>query len=50
MNLTIYFLRHGETDASRTGGFCGTLDPDLLDRLPKLLPHGLLLFGAVECT
>ena len=29
MNLTIYFLRHGETTASRTGGYCGTLDPDL---------------------
>jgi broad specificity phosphatase PhoE len=29
MNLTIYFLRHGETDSSRIGGYCGTLDPDL---------------------
>jgi broad specificity phosphatase PhoE len=29
MNLTIYFLRHGETIASQTGGYCGTLDPDL---------------------
>ncbi len=29
MSLTIYFLRHGETTASRTGGYCGTLDPDL---------------------
>jgi broad specificity phosphatase PhoE len=29
MNLTIYFLRHGETTSSRTGGYCGTLDPDL---------------------
>ncbi len=29
MNLTIYFLRHGETTASQTGGYCGTLDPDL---------------------
>ncbi len=29
MSLTIYFLRHGETNASRTGGYCGTLDPDL---------------------
>jgi probable phosphoglycerate mutase len=29
MNLTIYFLRHGETTASRAGGYCGTLDPDL---------------------
>lgn len=29
MNLIIYFLRHGETTASQTGGYCGTLDPDL---------------------
>ena len=29
MNLMIYFLRHGETAASQTGGYSGTLDPDL---------------------
>jgi broad specificity phosphatase PhoE len=29
MSLTFYFLRHGETTASRAGGYCGTLDPDL---------------------
>lgn len=29
MSLVIYFLRHGETAASRTGGFCGSLDPEL---------------------
>jgi len=29
MSLAIYFLRHGETTASQTGGYCGTLDPDL---------------------
>ena len=29
MALTLYFLRHGETTHSRTGGFCGALDPDL---------------------
>lgn len=29
MSLTIYFLRHGETTASRTGGYCGELDPEL---------------------
>ena len=29
MSLTIYFLRHGETTASQTGGYCGTLDPEL---------------------
>jgi broad specificity phosphatase PhoE len=29
MSLTIYFLRHGETTASKTGSYCGTLDLDL---------------------
>jgi broad specificity phosphatase PhoE len=29
MGLTLYFLRHGETQASQIGGYCGTLDPDL---------------------
>ena len=29
MNLIIYFLRHGETTASQTDSYCGTLDPDL---------------------
>ena len=29
MGLILYFLRHGETQASRTGGYCGALDPDL---------------------
>ena len=29
MTLMLYFLRHGETRASRTGGFCGALDPEL---------------------
>jgi broad specificity phosphatase PhoE len=29
MALTLYLLRHGETEASRTGGYCGRLDIDL---------------------
>lgn len=29
MALTFYFLRHGETAASRTGGYCGSTDIDL---------------------
>jgi probable phosphoglycerate mutase len=29
MGLTLYFLRHGETQASLTGGYCGLLDVDL---------------------
>ncbi len=29
MSLNLYFLRHGETTASRSGSFCGRLDIDL---------------------
>ncbi|MGA8180194.1 MAG: histidine phosphatase family protein [Desulfobacterales bacterium] len=29
MALRLYFLRHGETQASQTGGFCGIMDVDL---------------------
>jgi probable phosphoglycerate mutase len=31
MSLQLYFLRHGETVYSKTGGFCGNLDPELTD-------------------
>ncbi|WP_017325827.1 histidine phosphatase family protein [Synechococcus sp. PCC 7336] len=29
MSLSLYFLRHGETTHSQTGGYCGALDPGL---------------------
>lgn len=29
MSLNLYLIRHGETTFSRSGGFCGNLDPDL---------------------
>jgi probable phosphoglycerate mutase len=29
MSLKLYFLKHGETIYSQTGGYCGNLDPDL---------------------
>jgi probable phosphoglycerate mutase len=31
MSLTLYLLRHGETIYSKTGGFCGELDPELTE-------------------
>ena len=31
MSLTLYFLRHGETEYSKSGGFCGELDPELTE-------------------
>ena len=36
MTLNIYFLRHGETVASKTGGFCGTSDVELT-------PEGMMM-------
>ena len=36
MSLTIYFLRHGETTASKTGGYCGTLDVELTPEGAKM--------------
>lgn len=29
MSLSLFFLRHGETTHSQTGGYCGALDPEL---------------------
>ncbi|MHC5730393.1 MAG: histidine phosphatase family protein, partial [Nostoc sp.] len=29
MNLTIYFLRHGQTEYSRNNAFCGSIDSEL---------------------
>lgn len=29
MSLNLYLLRHGETQSSASGGFCGSIDPDL---------------------
>ncbi|MDJ0555276.1 MAG: histidine phosphatase family protein [Microcoleaceae cyanobacterium MO_207.B10] len=29
MSLKLYFIRHGETTYSKTGGYCGTLNPEL---------------------
>src|SRR5277367_6813489 len=29
MSLTLYFLRHGQTAASRANAFCGSIDVDL---------------------
>lgn len=29
MTLTLYFLRHGQTEWSRNNAFCGSLDPEL---------------------
>lgn len=36
MNLMLYFLRHGQTAYSETGGYCGKLEND-----PGLTPDGI---------
>ncbi|TYQ30760.1 histidine phosphatase family protein [Pseudanabaena sp. UWO310] len=36
MSLNLYLLRHGETIYSRTGGYCGELDPELTDNGVKM--------------
>ncbi|OKH54280.1 histidine phosphatase family protein [Calothrix sp. HK-06] len=29
MTLTLYFLRHGQTECSRSNSYCGSIDPEL---------------------
>jgi broad specificity phosphatase PhoE len=36
MSLKLYLLRHGETAYSRTGGYCGDLDPELTENGEKM--------------
>ncbi|HEY9700615.1 MAG TPA: histidine phosphatase family protein [Trichocoleus sp.] len=43
MSLKLYFLRHGETPYSQTGGYCGHIDPDLT-------PEGMLMAQAFADT
>ncbi len=43
MTLTLYLMRHGETVYSRTGGYCGELDPELT-------PEGMLMAKAFADT
>jgi broad specificity phosphatase PhoE len=55
MNLILYFLRHGETQASRTGGYCGTLDPDLSPEGHEMArdfaaAHKSLAWEAIYCS
>ncbi|MGL5804258.1 MAG: histidine phosphatase family protein [Xenococcaceae cyanobacterium] len=43
MTLKLYLMRHGETVYSRTGGYCGELDPELT-------PEGMLMAKAFADT
>ncbi|MBR8832192.1 MAG: histidine phosphatase family protein [Chlorogloea purpurea SAG 13.99] len=45
MSLMLYFLRHGQTAYSKTGGYCGTPEND-----PGLTPEGVEMASAfAEC-
>jgi broad specificity phosphatase PhoE len=55
MPLNICFLRHGETQASQTGGFCGALDVDLTPEGHQMAEefaaaHKSLPWAAVLCS
>jgi probable phosphoglycerate mutase len=41
MTVTLYFLRHGQTAYSKTGGYCGTPEND-----PGLTPEGIQMAEA----
>lgn len=41
MSVTLYFLRHGQTAYSKTGGYCGTPEND-----PGLTPEGVQMAEA----
>ncbi|MFN7391389.1 MAG: histidine phosphatase family protein [Pseudanabaena sp.] len=52
MSLKLYLLRHGETSYSRTGGYCGELDPELTDNGKKMAQafasaHKAIVWNAV---
>jgi broad specificity phosphatase PhoE len=55
MGLILYFLRHGETQASQTGGYCGVLDVDLTPEGHQMAAefaaaYKSLPWGAVFCS
>lgn len=52
MSLKLYLLRHGETIYSRTGGYCGDIDPDLTNEGQQMadafgLAHRAIAWEAV---
>lgn len=48
MSLSLYFLRHGETTYSRTGGYCGVLDPELTDMGMEMAQAFSRVYQAIE--
>jgi broad specificity phosphatase PhoE len=55
MSLKVYFLRHGETTYSQTGGYCGILDPELTAEGQEMAQafaeaYQLLPWNAIYCS
>ena len=50
MSLKLYFLRHGETIYSRTGGYCGDLDPELTPEGNKMAEAFAAAYSSLPWT
>jgi broad specificity phosphatase PhoE len=50
MTLNLYFVRHGETLASKTGGFCGTSDVELTTEGVMMAKDFALAYSDIEWT
>jgi probable phosphoglycerate mutase len=50
VSLRLHLLRHGETEYSRTGWFCGALDPDLTPEGARMAEAFAAAYGAHPWT
>jgi broad specificity phosphatase PhoE len=50
MTLRIYFLRHGETEYSKTGGFCGDVDAELTPEGREMAAHFAEHYKTIDWT
>lgn len=50
MSLKLYFMRHGETTYSITGGYCGELDPDLTANGTKMAEAFAAAYKSMDWT
>jgi broad specificity phosphatase PhoE len=50
VTLQIYFLRHGETEYSKTGGFCGEVDADLTAEGHEMAKHFAAHYKSIPWT
>ncbi len=50
MSLKLYFIRHGETTYSKTGGYCGILDPELTPEGLEMAKQFAQAYGSLNWT